>query len=337
MYKILDDRMKSQLSFLPVQVKPWKGRKVSMKPTKIVSSTLLIFLLMYSITIFVDNSDAYSLPIPFSRSNGPRMSGIPTNDGGLNRGSLQSHGIGTSSDFRQNNGVSGPGELHPTISNCASSNSKLPSDSTRNCVVSNVGRPANSPSYVVTQPYNCNIPTTARHNIGQSNIVVHPNNCPNTTIVHPTNCNIPTTIRHTNSSSNTVLRSTDCPPTGTSNSLTVNNVQGTSFGRQNTNAGIYGYLYPEINQNGITPIANAGANSDVALDGSDSYDPNGGSLSFSWMQVGGNPVTLSSSSIANPEFITPIVIYPTTLTFQLIVNNGVASSIPSYVYITVQP
>ena len=51
----------------------------------------------------------------------------------------------------------------------------------------------------------------------------------------------------------------------------------------------------------------------MTLDGSASFDAKAAHL-----QVGGNPVTLSSSNIANPVFITPIVIYPTTLTFQLI-------------------
>lgn len=155
-------------------------------------------------------------------------------------------------------------------------------------------------------------------------------------------------VRHTNSSSNTLIQPSDCSSTSitTSNSLTVNKIQGTAPTVQNTNTntGLYGYLYPEISQNGIIlPVSNPGANqvvssySYVTLDGSNSYDPNGGSLSFSWMQAGGNPVTLSSSTAVNPVFIAPIVIYPTTLTFQLTVNNGVASSVPSYVYITVQP
>ena len=67
----------------------------------------------------------------------------------------------------------------------------------------------------------------------------------------------------------------------------------------------------------------------MTLDGSNSYDPNGNSIGFSWMQVGGNPAPLSNYNTANPIFIAPIVPYPTTLTFQLIVNNGEADSSPS--------
>jgi hypothetical protein len=186
---------------------------------------------------------------------------------------------------------------------------------------------------------------TARHTNNPSNTVVHPTNCPNTAVVQPTNCNIPTTVRHTNAPSTTVVRPTNCPPAGssTSNSLTINNVQSSTTTEQSTNAGLFDYLSAESNQNNIMPVANAGPNqiaysyTYVTLDGSKSYDPNGNSLSFSWMQVVGDPVPLSNYNIANPIFIAPIVPYPTTLTFQLIVNNGQANSNPSYVYITVEP
>jgi len=40
------------------------------------------------------------------------------------------------------------------------------------------------------------------------------------------------------------------------------------------------------------------------------------------MQVGGDRVPLSNHNTANPIFIAPIVPYSTSLTFQLIVNNG---------------
>jgi hypothetical protein len=55
------------------------------------------------------------------------------------------------------------------------------------------------------------------------------------------------------------------------------------------------------------------------------------------MQVGGDPVSLSNYNAANPIFVSPLELYPTTLTFQLIVNNGQSDSDPSYVYITVEP
>jgi K319-like protein len=340
--------MKSPLSIMVVLL---KDRNPLMELTRIISSPLLVFLLIFfSTTYLLSNSDGHAFAIPFSRPNERGFPSIPTNDGSLNRGVLQPHASGTPPDLRQNSGFSAPVGANPTLTNCASPNPKLPNYNTRNCVGPNSGRPATPPNIVETQPSNCNtspITTTSpRHNSGQSNVVVRPNNCLNTTVVNPTNCNIPTVVRHTNSSSNTFIRPSDCPSTSTSNSLTVNKIQGTASTVQNTNTntGLYGYLYPEISQNGIIiPVANPGANqvvpsySYVTLDGSNSYDPNGGSLSFSWMQAGGNPVTLSSSTAVNPAFIAPIVIYPTTLTFQLTVNNGVASSVPSYVYITVQP
>ncbi|MDQ6865891.1 MAG: hypothetical protein M3044_18940 [Thermoproteota archaeon] len=76
----------------------------------------------------------------------------------------------------------------------------------------------------------------------------------------------------------------------------------------------------------------------VTLDGSQSYDPHGNPLNFSWEQLAGEPiVAVSNYNAANPIVIAPIVAYPTTLTFQLVVNNRQAYSNPSFVYILVEP
>ena len=54
----------------------------------------------------------------------------------------------------------------------------------------------------------------------------------------------------------------------------------------------------------------------VTLDGSRIYDPSGNSLKFSWLQLDGNPiVSLSNYNTANPTFVAPVFVYPTTLTF----------------------
>jgi hypothetical protein len=190
-------------------------------------------------------------------------------------------------------------------------------------------------------------PTTNANCAGPN--IVHPTHAPNTTVIQPANCNVPNIVRHTSAPSTTVVHPTNCPsPTsGSSNSLTINNVQSSNSAGaadQSTNAGIFDYLTAESIQNNIIPVANAGPNqivysySYVTLDGSMSYDPNGNTLNFSWVQLAGDPVvSVSSYNAANPIFIAPIVSYPTTLTFQLDVNNGQAYSNPSYVYVLVEP
>ena len=87
------------------------------------------------------------------------------------------------------------------------------------------------------------------------------------------------------------------------------------------------------------PVANAGSNqtvqtgATVTLNGTGSSDPGGKSLTYQWTQTGGAAVTLSSSTAAQPTFTAPSS--AATLTFQLVVNNGTASSSPATVTITV--
>jgi hypothetical protein len=92
------------------------------------------------------------------------------------------------------------------------------------------------------------------------------------------------------------------------------------------------------------PVANAGPSltvqpsSNVVLDGSKSYDSNGDSLQFLWLQLAGGPaVSLLNNATAAPSFIAPSVPNTTTLTFQLIVSDGQTDSTPVYTYVTVQP
>jgi hypothetical protein len=54
----------------------------------------------------------------------------------------------------------------------------------------------------------------------------------------------------------------------------------------------------------------------VTLDGSRTYDPRDNSLNFSWPQFDQNPIlSLSNYNTANPTFVAPVFVYPTTLTF----------------------
>ena len=92
------------------------------------------------------------------------------------------------------------------------------------------------------------------------------------------------------------------------------------------------------------PIANAGPNltvqqsSNVVLDGTKSYDPNGDPLQFLWLQLAGGPtVPLLKNTTASPSFTAPSVSNTTVLTFQLIVSDGQTDSMPAYTYVTLQP
>jgi len=79
-----------------------------------------------------------------------------------------------------------------------------------------------------------------------------------------------------------------------------------------------------------SPVADAGDDQTVKpgdpveLDGSESNDPDGDALSFSWQQTAGSvDVTLADASSAAPSFVVPLSITEdTTFTFELIVSDG---------------
>jgi hypothetical protein len=85
------------------------------------------------------------------------------------------------------------------------------------------------------------------------------------------------------------------------------------------------------------PVANAGppqtvqSGARVTLDGTASSDPNVPPmpLTYSWLQIVGQPVTLSDRTAAKPTFTAPTVLpggVPVTLLFEMTASNGVGSS-----------
>jgi YVTN family beta-propeller protein len=83
----------------------------------------------------------------------------------------------------------------------------------------------------------------------------------------------------------------------------------------------------------VPPIADAGPNqsvvenSQVQLDGYGSVDPEGGSLTFDWVQIGGPPVELVDADSGGPLFVAPgVSVEGARLTFQLTVSDGLDSA-----------
>ncbi|MFZ4703250.1 MAG: PKD domain-containing protein, partial [Candidatus Methylumidiphilus sp.] len=96
-------------------------------------------------------------------------------------------------------------------------------------------------------------------------------------------------------------------------------------------------LPPPANQ---APVANAGSNQNVytdklvSLNGTASNDPDNGPspLTYAWTQTSGPSTTLTGPTSATPSFTTS---QSGSYQFQLIVNDGLASSAPASVTITV--
>jgi hypothetical protein len=91
------------------------------------------------------------------------------------------------------------------------------------------------------------------------------------------------------------------------------------------------------------PVANAGtdqtrnAGTTVQLDGTASTDPDSDLLTFTWSQTSGPTVTLSDVHSATPTFVGPQVAVSTTLTFQLLVDDGLGGTARADVHVTLLP
>jgi hypothetical protein len=92
-----------------------------------------------------------------------------------------------------------------------------------------------------------------------------------------------------------------------------------------------------ISNAGVDQIVNESVR--VALDGSDSHDPENQPLSYMWTQISGESITLSSSSSMSPSFTSPIVknneIKILTFEFKVYDDNGREST--DVVVVTVDP
>jgi hypothetical protein len=94
----------------------------------------------------------------------------------------------------------------------------------------------------------------------------------------------------------------------------------------------------------IVPVANAGADvsvsggSQVTLSGNGSTDGDGDPLTYQWTQTSGPPIALSSATVANPTFTAPVGGNAVqTISFDLVVSDGVTSSVADSVTISVNP
>lgn len=91
---------------------------------------------------------------------------------------------------------------------------------------------------------------------------------------------------------------------------------------------------------GATPsTAAAGQTVTLSSTGSTANDT-GQTLNYTWSQTAGTTVTLSSTSAAAPTFTAPTLVPgvpPETLTFSLVVNDGVENSAASLIDVTVNP
>lgn len=73
----------------------------------------------------------------------------------------------------------------------------------------------------------------------------------------------------------------------------------------------------------------------VQLNASGSRDPGNAALTYTWRQTDGPLVLLTGASTATPSFQAPVALQETSVTFELVVNNGVRDSLPDLVTVRV--
>jgi hypothetical protein len=136
-----------------------------------------------------------------------------------------------------------------------------------------------------------------------------------TFVVPPSGATPGTTSACTSGTGTTGPTSANCPRF----SVVVTNTSTGSPASGSSTLGTYSSTAPG------RPVANAGApqnaavNSTVTLNGTGSSQAQGHALTYQWSQTGGTPVTLSSTTDAQPTFTAPAD--PETLTFSLVVTD----------------
>jgi LmbE family N-acetylglucosaminyl deacetylase len=97
----------------------------------------------------------------------------------------------------------------------------------------------------------------------------------------------------------------------------------------------FGTDHPPIVNAGLDQTATVGQV--VYLDGSLSRDPDGDPLSFHWVQKSGSSVQLQNPATSSPNFTAPVSVpQNNTLSFELVISDGVYTSVPDSVSVIVQ-
>ena len=93
---------------------------------------------------------------------------------------------------------------------------------------------------------------------------------------------------------------------------------------------------PPVGAPGPTQTVFAGET--VVLNGLNSYDPEGGSLQYSWSQIRGSKIPVLDPDSAKARFLAPFVVEPRLFRFQLRVTDVQgADSVPATIDIMVEP
>jgi hypothetical protein len=124
-------------------------------------------------------------------------------------------------------------------------------------------------------------------------------------------------------------------PTGMALSFQLTVSDGQVSAGTTTHVQVTNVNHLPVAQAGPDQTRNAGAT--VQLDGTASTDPDSDPLTFTWSQLSGPTVTLSDVQSATPTFVGPHVATSTTLTFQLLVDDGLGGTARADVHITLLP